>query len=99
MISVDPDRDAPYLVDYTQTFVPGGHALLTSDQEVLRAVAEPFGVSYQVTTDDDGTVDVAHSTQLFLVDDTGNLLLTWQFGISADDIASDLAIILERQSA
>jgi protein SCO1/2 len=99
MISVDPDRDAPYLVDYTQTFVPGGHALLTGDQAVLRAAAEPFGVSYQVTIDDDGNVDVAHSTQLFLVDDSGSLLLTWQFGISADDIASDLAIMLERQSA
>ena len=97
MISVDPDRDAENLVAYTQTFIPDGHALLTTDQTTLRAAAEPFGVSYQVSVDDDGVVDVAHSTQLFLVDDTGSLLLTWQFGISADDIASDLAIMLDRQ--
>lgn len=97
MISVDPDRDAENLVAYTQTFIPDGHALLTADQTTLRAAAEPFGVSYQVSIDDDGVVDVAHSTQLFLVDDTGSLLLTWQFGISADDIASDLAIMLDRQ--
>ncbi len=97
MISVDPDRDAENLVDYTHTFIPDGHALLTTDQSTLRAAAEPFGVSYQVSVDDDGSVDVAHSTQLFLVDDTGSLLLTWQFGISADDIASDLAIMLDRQ--
>jgi protein SCO1/2 len=97
MVSVDPERDLPTLVDYAQTFVPGAHALVSTDDAVLRAAAEPFGVSYAVTTADDGSIDVAHSSQMFVVDDAGMLLLTWQFGISADEIASDLQILLERE--
>lgn len=99
MVSVDPDRDIPVLVDYAQTFVEDAHALATEDPAELRAAADPFGVSYLVTTDDEGRVEVAHSTQLFVVDDQGRLILTWQFGIPADDIAADLGLLLSERSA
>lgn len=91
MVSVDPERDADTLTPYVQTFVPGAHALLTDDPGLLRRAADPFGVSYLVTVDDDGEVEVGHTSHLFVVDDQGMLLLTWPFGISADDLAADLA--------
>lgn len=99
MVSVDPDRDIPVLVEYTQSFVPGARALATTDDALLRAAADPFGVSYIVETDEDGRVEVGHSSQMFVVDDTGTLLLTWQFGVPADDLKADLEQLLEGRVA
>ena len=99
MVTVDPDRDIPVLVDYAQTFVDGARALATTDDALLRAAAEPFGVSYAVEIDEDGQVEVGHSSQMFVVDDTGTLAVTWQFGIPADDIAADLSQLLRDRTA
>jgi protein SCO1/2 len=94
VVTVDPERDAETLTGYAQTFVEGAHALATFDPALLRAAADPFGVSYAVTTNDKGEVEVAHSSQMFVVDDQGQLLLTWPFGISAEDLALDLTQLL-----
>jgi protein SCO1/2 len=94
VVTVDPERDAETLTGYAQTFVDGAHALVTFDPSVLRAAADPFGVSYLVTTNDEGQVEVAHSSQMFVVNDRGELVLTWPFGISADDLAADLRELL-----
>lgn len=99
VVTVDPDRDIPLLTDYAQTFVEDAHALATTDPALLRAAAEPFGVSYSVVEADDGTIEVAHTAQMFVVDDQRQLVLTWQFGIAADDLASDLGILLEGRRA
>lgn len=97
LVSVDPERDIPVLVDYAQTFVDGAHALATTDAALLQQAAEPFGVTYLVETTEDGSVEVAHSSQMYVVDDEGRLLLTWQFGIPAEDLAADLEQLLEQQ--
>jgi protein SCO1 len=94
VVTVDPKRDADTLTGYAQTFVDGAHALATFDPALLRAAADPFGVSYAVTTNDKGEIEVAHSSQMFVVDDQGQLLLTWPFGISAEDLALDLTQLL-----
>ena len=94
MITIDPDRDTAVLADYVGNFIDGGHALATDDAADLRAVAEPFGVSYLVEANASGEIEVAHSPQLYVVDDTGRLALTWQFGVPADDLADDLAQLL-----
>lgn len=97
VVTVDPERDADTLTGYAQTFVDGAHALATFEPTVLRAAAEPFGVSYAVITNDDGEVEVAHSTQMFVVDDQGLLVLTWPFGITAEDLSLDLTQLLATQ--
>lgn len=99
MVTVDPDRDLPILADYVNSFLDGSHALGTDDPDRLAEVAAPFGVGYEVTTDDEGDVEVAHSTSLYAVDDEGNLVLTWQFGVSIDDLAADLTQLLDEQEA
>ena len=96
MVTIDPDRDTPVLADYVGGFVAGAHALATDDADDLRAAADPFGVTYLVETNASGAIEVSHSPQLYVVDDAGNLALTWQFGVPADDIAGDLEQLLER---
>jgi protein SCO1 len=94
MVTVDPDRDTDVLADYVRSFVPGAHALATEDAALLATIAEPFGVTYRVTSQPDGTVEVAHTTFLYVVDDAGSLLVTWPTGTTHDDLADDLAQLL-----
>lgn len=95
MVTIDPARDTEILTDYVQSFVPDAHALATSEPTDLRAAADPFGVSYVVQESESGEIEVAHSSQLFLVDDTGTLVLTWLFGTTSDDIAADLDHLID----
>ena len=43
-----------------------------------------------MTTNDDGEVEVVHTGFVYVVDDTGRLVLTWPFGTTSDDMANDL---------
>lgn len=90
MVTVDPDRDLSLLSGYVESFVPDAEAAGTSDSTLLRAAADPFGVSYEVTTEPDGSVDVAHSGFLYVVGDNGKLLLAWPFGTSSEEMAADM---------
>ena len=94
MVTVDPERDLAILDDYITSFFTDGIALGTTDPTVLTAATEPFGVSYLVTQNDAGGTDVAHSTQLYAVDDTGSLVLTWPFGIETQELADDITDLL-----
>jgi hypothetical protein len=37
---------------------------------------------------------VIHTGSLYAVDDQGRLLVTWPFGISIEDLSSDLELLL-----
>ncbi|MEM8746226.1 MAG: SCO family protein [Actinomycetota bacterium] len=99
MVSVDPERDRDHLAKYTNAFVPGSSGLLTDDQELLRAVGDPFGADWEVRVLDDGTVEVDHTAFLYAVDDQGQLRLTWQFGTPSDLMADDMTRLLDLTSA
>ena len=95
MITVDPTRDTGQLLtDYVQSFIPGSHALRTDDDAKLRAVAKAFGAGYTVTKKADGSEQVSHSGNLYVVDPKGSVVLEWPFGLKADAIATDLEILL-----
>jgi protein SCO1/2 len=95
MATVDPGRDdAARLTDYIQSFFPGGHGLRTDDPEELAEAADAFGVSYDVFENADGEVEVEHSAFLYAVDGDGLIRVQWAFGTSADDLESDLALLL-----
>lgn len=98
MVTVDPERDTAILDDYVTSFIPDALAAGTDDEAALRAAGEPFGASWEVRTLDDGTVEVDHSPFLYAVDDTGRLVLTWQFGASSDDMKNDLELLLARDA-
>ena len=99
MITVDPDRDTPeVLTAYIQTFVGDGVAVRTEDASALEAAAEPFGVQYSVTVQDDGWIDVVHTGFLYAIDDQGLVRLTWPFGIESEDMTADLRMLIEEGS-
>ncbi len=97
MVTVDPDRDNDLLAGYVTSFVADAEAAGTTDADVLAAAAQPFGVSYDVVTADDGEIEVSHSGFLYLVDDEGRLVVTWPFGLSSQDMAGDVAQLFDVQ--
>ena len=99
MVTVDPERDNDLLTGYVQSFVADAEAAGTLDADRLAAAAEPFGVSYDVTTNADGEIEVSHSGFLYLVGDDGKLLVTWPFGTSSEDMAADVQQLYEAQAA
>jgi protein SCO1/2 len=97
MATVDPERDTPdVLAGYVQSFVSGAHALRTEDDGALSDVAAVLGAAYSVTTGEDGAVEVSHTAHVYVIDDAGELLVTWPFGIEPADMTSDMRILLDR---
>jgi protein SCO1 len=97
MITVDPNRDTgDILTNYVQSFIPGAHALRTDDADQLDAVGKAFGASFTVTENAAGEVEVSHSGNLYVVDQNGDVVLQWPFGLKADAIATDLEILFEK---
>ena len=101
MMTIDPDRDSPdRIAEYVATFFPkNGTALRASDPTELSAAAGAFGVSYSVKPGADGTPEVSHSGDLYVVDDRGKVVLQWPFGTDAESMGSDLATLFARQKS
>ncbi len=99
-VSIDPERDTPEVTaNYVEAFVSDGIALRTDDAEQLMIAADAFGVTYIIEENDAGETEVAHTPNVFVVDDTGSIILTWSFGVPAADMVSDLNILLDRQQS
>ena len=99
MISIDVEVDTPdVLASYVRSFVPGSVAIRTTDDTELRAAADVFGADYGKDVVD-GEESVYHTGSLYVVDDQGNLLLTWPFGTPTEDIRSDLERLLDGETA
>jgi protein SCO1/2 len=95
MATVDPDRDTPeVLTGYLRSFISDARPLRTESPDELARAAEALGVVYDVSTTDEGDIEVLHSGNLYAVDDRGSLLVTWPFGVEVDDIRLDLEALL-----
>jgi len=95
VVTVDPERDTPEVLEaYVENFVPGGDALRTTDDEALREAASAFGANYRIETDEDGKVEVAHTAELYAIDDSGTVLMQWPFGTTWDNLSLDLRSLL-----
>ncbi|MGF1599891.1 MAG: SCO family protein [Acidimicrobiales bacterium] len=95
MITIDPDVDTPdVLSGYVRSFLPEATAVRTTDDARLRAVADVFGADYGALAGD-GERQVYHTGSLYAVGSSGELLLTWPFGVPVDDLERDLSRLLD----
>jgi protein SCO1/2 len=99
--TIDPNRDTnDVMTAYIRAFFPEkGIAIRTDDPEELENAADSLGVIYSVEEDDDGTIFVEHSAWVYVIDDTGTLLVSWPFGIEPEAIASDIRLLLKETTA
>lgn len=97
--TVDPERDtAAVLNEYLGSFVTDGHALRTTDKQQFQAAEQAFGITSQVVKQPDGTVEVAHTARSFVVNDKGQVVVEWAFGMGADAMAGDLHLLLKQNT-
>lgn len=96
MLTVDPTRDTPAVLStFVDTFTTRGHALRTDDETELRAIVTAFGSEYATEHDQHGmTSQVGHTDHTFVVDDNGDVILTWTAEMTTDDQEKDLRTLL-----
>jgi protein SCO1/2 len=94
-ITVDPARDSAGVVArYVASFLPDGHALRPPDQTTLAAAERAFGARASMTRDLQGKITVSHTPLCYVVDDGGRILLEWDSGATAANMAADLRVLL-----
>lgn len=95
VITIDPSADSgESFIAYVKRFFPTGHAIRTDDPVALRSAAKVFGADYRIAINDQGRREVTHTADVYVIDDTGTVILAWPFGVSADEIGSDIARLL-----
>lgn len=97
MITVDPDRDTDDILNgYVGSFTEQFHALRPASEDELRTAEAAFLASSTVTRLPDGTVEVGHSVNSYVVDENGTVLVEWPFQHGVDNVTSDLEVLLDR---
>lgn len=96
-VTVDPARDsAERLHEYITYFNPNFIGL-TGSAENLSAVRDSYGITATREEGKDGDYEVHHSTYLYLIDRQGLLRALVPFGQSAEDVASDIKVLLQEE--
>jgi protein SCO1/2 len=95
--TVDPDRDTPKkLQDYLSLFNPSFIGL-SGDMDEMKSVWNSYGVYREVATMPNSATGylVNHSARLYVIDQDGNLHLSYSYGTPVDDIVHDLKILFK----
>lgn len=95
MVSVDPARDTPELLeDYVEHFHPNFIGV-TGDEATVNRIATLYGVVYEQAPGSEATgYTIDHTSTVILVDREGYLKLVLPFEGSAEQIASDIEYFL-----
>ena len=93
-VTVDPERDTPeFLAEWTRYLPENLHAL-TGSPGAIRLAADNYGVRYaRVETTSTSGYTMSHTAELYLIDEHGQLLLSYPFGTPAAEIAADIATL------
>ncbi|HNJ96515.1 MAG TPA: SCO family protein [Ilumatobacteraceae bacterium] len=97
MVTIDPQRDtAEQLAQYVPSFHAGWFGLRTDDRTRLDAVVAAFGAAYEYgSTAADGSYEVAHSSFVYGIDQTGHVIVEWPSSMGAQKVAHDLTLLLQ----
>lgn len=99
MVTVDPARDTTEILPrYLSSFTERFHAIVPADDAELRALEDAFQATSSVTVTN-GRVEVTHSGTAYVVDDAGNVVVEWPFGIDVPSMVNDLTILLDKEES
>ena len=97
-VSVDWTRDTPEkLASYASAF--GNNVIgLTGSQEEIDAVTKAYGIFYKINepVGDSTFYTVDHTASVLVLDKSGNLILTWPYGLTAGEFLDDLKVLVRR---
>ena len=95
MVSIDPERDTPELLEEYVTYFDEDFIGVTGDPQTVNRVATLYGVYYEAQ---DGSAQtgytIDHTSTVILVDKSGHLKLVLPFEGTAQQIAADIEYFL-----
>ena len=97
-VTVDPERDTPErMKKYLTNFDPGIIGL-TGERKELESVWSSYGV-YEARVDggSESNYLVDHSSRIYVIDEVGNLMLTYLFGTEYQVITEDVRHLVSKQ--
>lgn len=96
MVSVDPERDTPEVLnEYVTLFNPTFVGLSSTDPTILADVMRDYKITATRVDRPDGDYVMDHSTGSYLIDAKGQARLYEPHGISAEDLTHDIKTLLE----
>lgn len=94
MVTADPERDTPERIGaYVNAFHPDFIGLSGTPQE-LQEIYSDYGVFVEKEETDNPNYEVSHTARVYVVDQDGNLRLTFPFGLEARAMADDIAHLI-----
>lgn len=100
MVSVDPERDTPEVLErYVKAFDPTFIGL-TDDWAKTQEVMKPYGAYAEKTDTPNSSANylVNHTSRIYLVSPGRELLLTYPFGFLSEDLRADIQYLLQQSS-
>lgn len=96
-VSVDPERDHPELIGkYTKQFNPNFIGLTaTGDQQIALVKQQYRVVSAKTEIKSDTAYNIDHTSGAFVIDKNGEVVLFERYGLTAEQIANDLRLVLK----
>lgn len=96
-ITLDPDRDTPEKIQAYTALFNSDFLGLSGSIETLEPIWKAYGVTREIDTE---TVTAAgylviHSSRLYLIDQDGNLHITYSYGTLPEDIAADIQYLFK----
>ncbi len=95
-ITVDPQRDTP---EQLKTYVQGFNSSfigLTGTEDELEPVYQTFGVYHEIQESDSAAgYLVDHTARIYVLDRSGDLRLTFPFGMDVNAMADDIQHLLD----
>lgn len=97
LVAVDWQKDTPERVaSYLSAFHPD-FVGLSGTQAQIDAVTKDFFIFYQINPpDENGYYTVDHTATTQVLDREGRLMLTWPYGLSADELLEDLKVLVRK---
>jgi len=96
-VTVDPERDTvEKLHSYLSLFLPSFIGLTGTEEELSKVYAD-YGVYREIdaASKTEAGYLVNHSTRLYLIDQEGDLFITYSYGTDPEAIAADIEYLLD----
>lgn len=96
-VSVDYKRDTPQVASAFATRFRPEFLGLAGSQAEIDAVTKDYGIYYKLGEPDaSGAYEVEHTSLIMALDKQGQLVMTWSSDQQADEMASDLGVLVKR---
>ena len=95
-VTVDPDRDTPAVLKADLELFSLDALGLTGTRAQIDSVVAQYGASYKIvpTPESAAKYSVTHSTSLYVLDQQGNVRLTFPYEATADEIVKGVQSLL-----